>query len=82
MVEWARSVPCRQERQLASSLRCRSARTMPYLSFHGKKGNLVIGEGRDTKLPLEDVAEQLEGDCKGRVVHLGTAVPSVYTVAN
>ena len=50
--------------------------------FPRQKGNLVIGEGRDTKLPLEDVAEQLEGDCKGRVVHLGTAVPSVYTVAN
>ena len=43
-----------------------------YLSFHGEKGNLLIGEGRDNRLPIEDLAERLEGDCKGRVVHLGT----------
>ena len=43
-----------------------------YLSFHGEKGNLFVGEGRDTRLSLEDLAERLEGSCEGRVVHLGT----------
>lgn len=40
-----------------------------YLGFHGSPGELHLEEGR--VLSLEDLAERLEGGCKGRVVHFG-----------
>ena len=43
-----------------------------YLGFHGSQGEIVVGEGRGNSLSLEDLAERLEGGCKGRVVHLGS----------
>ena len=43
-----------------------------YLSFHGAPGELHVGEGRDKSLSLEDLAERLDGGCRGRVVHLGS----------
>ena len=43
-----------------------------YLSFHGDAGELYVGEGRDKSLSLEDLADRLDGACKGRVVHLGS----------
>ena len=43
-----------------------------YLSFHGSQGEILVGEGRDNSLSLEDLAERLDGGCKGRVVHLGS----------
>ena len=42
-----------------------------YLGFHGEPGVLYVGEGRNNVLTLEDLAERLEGGCKGRVVHFG-----------
>ena len=43
-----------------------------YLGFHGSKGEIFVGEGRGASVSLEDVAECLDGGCKGRVVHLGS----------
>ena len=43
-----------------------------YLCFHGADGELFVGEGRDKSLSLDDLAERLDGGCKGRVVHLGS----------
>ena len=43
-----------------------------YLGFHGAPGELHVGEGRDTSLSLEDLADRLDGACRGRVVHLGS----------
>lgn len=42
-----------------------------YLGFHGEPGELYVGEGRNSVLSLEDLAERLEGGCRGRVVHFG-----------
>ena len=43
-----------------------------YLSFHGAPGELQVGEGRDKSLSLGDLAERLEGGCRGRVLHFGS----------
>lgn len=43
-----------------------------YLGFHGAPGELHVGEGRDTSLTLEDLADRLDGACRGRIVHLGS----------
>ena len=43
-----------------------------YLGFHGAKGEIFVGEGRAKALSLEELAERLTGQCKGRVVHLGS----------
>ena len=43
-----------------------------YLGFHGSPGKIFVGEGRGASLSLEDLAERLDGGCKGRVVHLGS----------
>lgn len=40
-----------------------------YLAFHGSPGALSVGGG---DLRLEDLAERLDGRCKGRVIHLGS----------
>ena len=37
-----------------------------YLGFHGSQSKIFVGEA------LEDLAERLDGGCKGRVVHLGS----------
>ncbi|MCE2514405.1 MAG: hypothetical protein J4F37_05220 [Acidobacteria bacterium] len=47
-----------------------------HLAFHGESGEIAIGEGRHTSVTLDDLAERLEGRCKGRVIHFcscGTA---------
>lgn len=45
-----------------------------YLGFHGEPGYLDVGEGRGAsrEVPIEEVAEQLERKCKGRVIHFGS----------
>ena len=43
-----------------------------YLAFHGDEGEISVGEGRSTSLTLDDLAERLEGRCKGRVIHFGS----------
>ena len=43
-----------------------------YLAFHGEPGSIAVGEGRNKTLKLDYLAEQLEGACKGRVIHFGT----------
>ena len=43
-----------------------------YLGFHGAPGMLHVGEGRDSSLTLEDLADWLGSGCRGRVVHLGS----------
>ncbi len=45
-----------------------------YLGFHGATGLLYVGEGRRAKttVTLEELAQQLEGECSGRVIHFGS----------
>ena len=43
-----------------------------YLGFHGKSGCILVGEGRSNRLELMELADQLEGCCKGRVIHFGS----------
>ena len=40
-----------------------------HLAFHGESGEIAVGEGRNTSVTLDDLAERLEGRCKGRVIH-------------
>lgn len=40
-----------------------------YLGFHGSPGALSVGGG---DLQLEDLAERLDGCCKGRMIHFGS----------
>ena len=42
-----------------------------YLAFHGDIGKIHVGDGRNTDVKLEALAEQLEGKCGGRVIHFG-----------
>lgn len=43
-----------------------------YLAFHGDTGEISVGEGRGASVTLNDLAERLEGRCKGRVIHFGS----------
>ena len=43
-----------------------------YLAFHGERGGIVVGEGRNSTLKLDHLAEELEGACNGRVIHFGS----------
>ena len=43
-----------------------------YLGFHGESGCILVGEGRSNRLELMELADQLEGCCKGRVIHFGS----------
>lgn len=43
-----------------------------YLGFHGDSRGITVGEGRNNLLSLSDLAERLEGSCRGRVVHFGS----------
>jgi hypothetical protein len=43
-----------------------------YLGFHGDSGGITVGEGRNNHVPLSDLAERLEGSCRGRVIHFGS----------
>ena len=43
-----------------------------YLGFHGKSGCILVGEGRSKRIGLAELAEQLDGCCKGRVIHFGS----------
>ncbi len=43
-----------------------------YLAFHGERGGIAVGEGRNNTLALDDLAEPLAGFCKGRVIHFGS----------
>ena len=40
-----------------------------YLAFHGDSGVITVGE---TSVTLDELAERLEGRCKGRVIHFGS----------
>ena len=50
-----------------------SLKTHPvlYLGFHGNPGEICIGEGKEA-LKLDELAEKLEGACKGRIIHFGS----------
>ena len=43
-----------------------------HLALHGERGEILVGEGRNTSVTLDDLAERLEGRCKGRVIHFGS----------
>ena len=43
-----------------------------YLGFHGARGELSVGEGRDSRVTLSELAERLDGSCRGRVIHFGS----------
>lgn len=45
-----------------------------YLGFHGERGLLNVGcrRGRAGQLRVGELAEMLEGRCKGRVIHFGS----------
>ena len=43
-----------------------------YLGFHGAPGEITVGEGRHGSITLDDLAERLEGRCRGRVIHFGS----------
>ncbi len=45
-----------------------------YLAFHGEPGQLWIGDRRSSCncVTLEDLAEQLEGKCSGKIIHFGS----------
>lgn len=45
-----------------------------YLGFHGEPGVLCVGERRGDagRVTLVELGELLEGECKGRVIHLGS----------
>ena len=43
-----------------------------YLGFHGERGCILVGEGRSNRPELMELADQLEGCCKGRVIHFGS----------
>lgn len=43
-----------------------------YLSFHGERGAIWMGERRQNLLTLNELAELLDGSCKGRVIHFGS----------
>ena len=43
-----------------------------YLGFHGAPGEVTVGEGRHGSITLDDLAERLEGRCRGRVIHFGS----------
>ena len=43
-----------------------------YLGFHGSPGEITVGEGRHSSVTLDEIAERLEGRCKGRVIHFGS----------
>ena len=43
-----------------------------YLAFHGEPGGIAVGEGRTSTIALDELADRLEGSCKGRVIHFGS----------
>ena len=45
-----------------------------YLAFHGEPGMLLVGDGRSSKsqFKLDDLADRLEGRCKGKLIHFGS----------
>ena len=43
-----------------------------YLAFHGKSRAIWLGERRENSLNLSELAELLDGSCRGRVIHFGT----------
>lgn len=40
-----------------------------YFSFHGSPGALWLPAGRQQQITLDDLADWLEGQCHGRIVH-------------
>lgn len=43
-----------------------------YLGFHGEPGDIWFGERQENRLDLNQLAELLDGSCKGRVIHFGS----------
>ena len=43
-----------------------------YLGFHGEPGSILVGDGPSVQLGLAELARQLEGRCRGRVIHFGS----------
>ena len=43
-----------------------------YLGFHGSSGEIEVGEGRNSSVTVDDLAERLEGRCKGRIIHFSS----------
>ncbi len=43
-----------------------------HLAFHGEPGRIHVGEGRKSAITLDDLAQRLEGACRGRVIHFGS----------
>lgn len=45
-----------------------------YLGFHGSPGHIFIGDGRRSEgnVPLESLANQLEGKCSRKLIHFGS----------
>lgn len=43
-----------------------------YLAFHGKPDGLPVGEGRNNRLSLGELAERLDSSCRGRVIPFGS----------
>ena len=50
----------------------RATHPILYLAFHGDSGEISVGEGRGASVTLDELAERLEGGCKGRVIHFGS----------
>ena len=43
-----------------------------YLGFHGAPGEITVGEGHHGSITLEELAERLDGRCRGRIIHFGS----------
>lgn len=43
-----------------------------YLGFHGDPGEIWLGETRSNCVDLDELADLLDGRCKGRIVHFGS----------
>lgn len=44
-----------------------------YLAFHGRPGEIHVGDGRlrGSRLTLDQLADRLEGKCNGKLIHFG-----------
>ena len=50
----------------------RKSHPILYLAFHGDSGAIRLGGRRENWLNLSELAELLDGSCRGRVIHFGT----------
>lgn len=42
-----------------------------YFSFHGSPGALALPDGRKAGITLEDLADWIDGNAQGRIIHFG-----------